>query len=109
MPVYLAGEVTMDAERIAALEQENADLKRLVDQLQGNALRREYPEGRLGADDDGALSVGVGCDKDRGVVIIFFGKPIKWIGLSPKDVANMVKSVVKAAREVSTEPFTVEL
>lgn len=92
----------------AGNEPEDETIKRLLAQLEGTA-RREYPQGRMGAEDDGALSYAVTADKDRGVVVIRFGKPVEWIGLAPADVAKLVEVLVRRAREVATEPFAISL
>src|SRR5262245_41552954 len=86
---------------------ESEIMRRLLDQLEGTA-RREYPRGRMGADDEGALSLAVSADRKAGTVVIRFGKPVEWIGLAPADVAALVKLLIRQAREVATEPFTVE-
>jgi hypothetical protein len=62
-------------------ERELADLrKRFLDQLDGTA-KREYPSGRMGAEDDGALSYAITTDTRHGTIILRFGKPVEWIGL----------------------------
>ena len=83
-------------------------MKRFIEQTEGRA-RREYTRGRLGADDDGTLAMAVRADPATGTVVIDFGKPVEWIGLSPQDVAGLVRLLIGKAREVAKEPFTVEL
>ena len=83
-------------------------IERLMQQLDGTA-RREYPRGRMGHQDDGALSYAVTADHGHGTVVIRFGKPVEWIGLHPDDVAKLVEALVKRAKEVAKEPFTVSL
>lgn len=58
---------------------------------------REYPRGRLGADDDGALQVRMAV-KD-GTVLVDFGKPVAWIGLGPDDALAMASLLLKNAAE----------
>lgn len=81
----------------------------LMDQFAGKMREREYPHGRMGHQDEGALAYGVVADKEHGTVVIRFGKPVEWIGLAPADVAALVKVLIRKAREVAKEPFTVEL
>jgi hypothetical protein len=52
---------------------------------------RKYPEGRLSADDDGELEIRVAVRNGR--IIMSFGKPIDWIGLTVKDAEGMIKSL----------------
>jgi hypothetical protein len=82
--------------------------QRFMDQLNGTA-RREYPAGRMGATDDGALSYAVAADPAHGTVVVRFGKPVEWIGLGPADAIALAQSLIRKAREVSREPVRVEL
>lgn len=88
--------------------EQEALMRRFIDQVDGKA-KREYTHGRIGGEDLGTLAIAVAADKAHGTVILRFGKPVEWIGLSPKDVAGLVKMLIEKAREVATEPFTVEL
>lgn len=85
----------------AGSEPESDTIRRMLDQLEGTA-RREYPRGRMGALDDGALSYAVAADKEAGSVVIRFGKPVEWIGLAPGDVAKLVEVLVAKAREIES-------
>ena len=86
----------------------DALLKRFIAQVD-NTATREYPHGRIGADDDGALVMAVTADHKAGTVVINFGKPVVWIGLRPADVAGLIRLLADKAREVATEPFTIDL
>ena len=55
-------------------------IKKLIDQFEGKD-KREYPQGRIGADDEGALALAVSADKEHGVVRVDFGKSISWFAL----------------------------
>jgi hypothetical protein len=92
----------------ASNEPQMETMRRLLDQFE-NKARREYPQGRMGADDDGALSYAVAADKKNGTVVINFGKPVVWLGLAPADVAKLVQCLIAKAKEVAKEPFTVEI
>jgi hypothetical protein len=69
-----------EGERRSQIEQFAAIQKRFLEQMEGTA-RREYPAGRMGHDDDGALSYAIAADPTKQTVIIRFGKPVEWIGL----------------------------
>lgn len=62
--------------------------KRFLDQLNGTA-KRKYEQGRMGADDDGALSYAITNDDRHGVIVIRFGKPVEWIGLGVKEATEL--------------------
>lgn len=62
-------------------QREIAELrKRFLQQIDGTA-KREYPNGRMGADDDGALVYAVAVDRRHRTIVIRFGKPVEWMGL----------------------------
>lgn len=83
-------------------------IRRLMDQLEDKA-KREYPEGRIGANDEGTLAFVIKADLEHGVVTVHFGKPVSWFGMSPQDVMKFVDKLVAAARQISTEPLTMSL
>lgn len=63
-------------------------MSRFLDQVTGKA-RREYPAGRMGAEDDGALSYAMASDNRRSTIIIRFGKSVEWIGLGIKEAEEL--------------------
>ena len=78
-----------DSDNLRRDPAQEAVIKRLMEQLDGTA-HREYPQGRMGHEDDGALSYAVTADKAHKVVVIRFGKPVEWIGLGPKEVNQLI-------------------
>ncbi len=69
-----------------------------------NRAKRAYPSGRLGANDDGALSYAVAADHKKKVVIIDFGKPVEWVGLPESDCRNLIQTLISKVDEIATEP-----
>lgn len=60
---------------------DNPEAHRLfMEQFMGTA-RREYPNGRIGPDDDGAFTYAIANDDRRRIIVIRFPKPTEWIGL----------------------------
>lgn len=51
----------------------------------GEPNQREYPNGRLNADDDGEFAFALATDDRKRVIIMSFPHPTAWIGL---DVAS---------------------
>lgn len=76
-----------------------ANMRRLVDQIKGTA-RREYPAGRMGAEDDGSLSYAVAADPKHSVIVIRFGKPVEWIGLGLDDARALIDALEQRVREL---------
>ena len=61
---------------------------------------REYPEGRLGATDDGQASMAVTHDPAKDQVVISFEKPVYWLSFPPDQAIEVAKLIVKHAAEL---------
>ena len=83
-------------------------MKRLFDQGQG-AAKREYPDGRMGAHDEGALAFAVGIDERHGAVVLNFNKPVSWMGMGPADAVRLAELLIEKARAVSKSPVAVNI
>lgn len=59
----------------------------------------DFPEGQLSKHDEGAIQFAVGS-KD-GKVVIDFGTPVHWLGMTPQQAADFASLVLKRAREVA--------
>lgn len=57
-----------------------------------------YPEGQLTKTDEGAIQFAIGA-KD-GKVVIDFGTPVHWLGMTPQQAADFASLLLKRAREV---------
>lgn len=81
-------------------ERELAEIrKRFLDQIDGKA-KREYPKGRMGADDDGALSMAITSDTRHSTIVIRFGKPVEWIGLGIVDAEHLRDQLTERLMEL---------
>jgi hypothetical protein len=68
----------------------------------------EYPQGRLGPDDAGALPMAI--SQRDGKVVIEFPKPVSWIGFTGDDAMEIAQILMKHARAVGlTKPVTVRI
>lgn len=79
-------------------------MKRFLDQAE-KPLRREYPEGRMGADDDGSVAFAVAADPVKGVVIINFNKPVAWLGMPPEQAMQLAQLLMNHAKKIAKEPL----
>ena len=68
-------------------EQERA-LRRILAEMSGKA-DREWPDGRISADDDGESAYAIAADPEHGIVRIQFTKPMKWLGLDLKSAETL--------------------
>ncbi len=60
----------------------------------------EYPNGRLNAEDSGALAVAI--THENGAVKLQFPKPVAWIGFSPEQAIDIAETLIKHARALGT-------
>lgn len=56
----------------------------------------EYPQGSLGAHDQGELALALASDA-RGNLIIDFGKEVKWIAMSSEQAIEFGKLILRKA------------
>jgi hypothetical protein len=59
----------------------------------------QFPDGKLGPHDEGAIQLGVG--EMDGKVMIDFGTPVHWLGVSPQEAADLAMLIVARARAVA--------
>lgn len=70
-------------------ERELAELrKRFLEQVAGTP-KREWSQGRMGAEDDGDLAYAMTTDTKRGVIVMRFGKPVEWLGFGIKEAEEL--------------------
>lgn len=61
-------------------EEQNRLIKRFLEQANGKS-NRAYPNGRVGADDEGELAYAIAADPRHQIIRIEFNKPVDWLGL----------------------------
>lgn len=83
-------------------------VNRFLAQVDGKA-KREYPEGRLSADDKGALAMALSHDVKTKTVVLAFGTPVSWFGLSAQDAVALAEGLIKQARIISDKPLVVNI
>lgn len=59
----------------------------------------DFPHGQLTKADEGAIQFAVG--EQHGKVVIDFGTPVHWLGMTPQQAADFASTVLKRAREVA--------
>lgn len=59
---------------------------------------RSFPRGKLNADDEGGLTLGIAV-KDK-TVIVNFGKPVAWLGLDKQTALALGASLIAKAQEI---------
>ncbi len=59
----------------------------------------DFPEGQLTKSDEGSIQFAIG--EQDGKVVIDFGTPVHWLGMTPQQAADFASTVLKRAREVA--------
>lgn len=78
----------MSAEHHGRFQEQIELQRRFLEQISGTA-RREYPAGRMGATDDGALSYAMANDDRHKTIVMRFGFPVEWIGLDLESAVRL--------------------
>lgn len=67
--------------------------RRMMDEMFSRQIRgkmvREWPNGRAGGDDDGALMTRIATDFDKRIIRIEFAEPTNWVGLDIESAERM--------------------
>ncbi len=79
--------------------EEQALQDRLLGQFLGNA-KPNHPDGPLNRNDEGELTVAFAADKQNKVVLVQFGKPVKWFGLPPDAAIKFGEQLIAKAKEL---------
>jgi len=77
------------------------NLEEGFEKQKAGALPREWPAGRMGADDDGAIYVKVSTD--AGKVKIEFAEPVVWFAMPPELAIGLGKSLLSKALALMVE------
>lgn len=69
-------------------------MQRLVEQMNRTA-RREYPGGRMGAEDDGELSYALANDDRHRTIVMRFGKPVEWVAFNVESAEELLRQLAE--------------
>ena len=58
-----------------------------------------FPRGKLNETDEGELQLSITVD--QGTVIVAFGTPVTWIGLTPQNARDFAQVLLKRADEIA--------
>lgn len=80
-------------------------LARLQEQLkdhraEGVGATGRHPEGHLGEQDEGEIQFAIAADKKGGKVLIDFGKPVAWVGMSAQQARELGVTLCRKAGDV---------
>lgn len=68
----------------------------------------EHPNGRMNADDAGALAFAVGVEAGR--VVLRFPKPVAWMGMTGDEALELAQLLLKHAKAAGiTSPLVIRL
>lgn len=81
------------------LEKMEALKKKLLDTAAFRGALGDFPEGQLTKMDEGAIQFAIG-EKD-GKVVLDFGTPVAWVGMTPQQAADFASTLLNRARAVA--------
>lgn len=81
-------------------DEQSEMIKRFMKQVDGKA-DRTYSGGRLSGDDDGDLAFMVGHDPQKKVVVIDYGKLVRWVGMPAEQAVGLAQLIIDHALAVS--------
>lgn len=58
----------------------------------------DFPLGKLNKEDEGGLMIGIG--EEDGKVIISFGTPVAWVGMTPLHAMQFAAAIIARAKEL---------
>lgn len=68
----------------------------------------EFPDGRLNAQDEGAIPLGI--SHQNGKVVIQFVRNLNWIGFTPEQAIEIAEILIQHARQCGcNRPLTVKI
>lgn len=92
------GNEPFDPERAESMRKIMRELK---DTTSFRGAIGSYPNGMLTKKDEGAIQFAIG-GKD-GKVVLDFGTPVAWIGMTPQEAMDLAAAIMKRARAVAAE------
>lgn len=67
----------------------------------------QYPAGRVNEQDEGEIQLRIGTE--NGCVMIDYGIPVQWVGMSPQEAVELAGILINRARLISDVPLIMEL
>jgi hypothetical protein len=61
----------------------------------------DFPKGQITMDDEGAIQFAL--KPEDGKLVIDFGTPVQWVGMTPQEACDLAGSLVKMARAIARE------
>ena len=59
-----------------------------------------FPDGKIHESDEGELAMAIATDPKKKVVIVEFGKAVKWMGLDKSSALEFGRLLIKKAEEL---------
>lgn len=61
-----------------------------------------YPQGKIHPDDAGELTLAVAADPHTQRVMVSFGCPVGWLGLTPREARALAALLLEKAKELES-------
>ena len=60
----------------------------------------DFPEGKLGKDDEGGINMAIAANAKDGLVHVQFGGPVAWLAIPPAMAIQLAVSLIGAATKL---------
>lgn len=84
-------------------ESDERKRKRLLEQKLGIA-KPTYSAGKISEDDEGDVVFAMACDKERKLIHLDFGKPVKWFAFELEHAKSLRECLDKCIKELEELP-----
>ena len=89
----------MASEHHGSRKSQSEFIQRFREQLTGE-YKREFPDGRMGADDDGELTYAVATDHKHRTIVIRFAHKTDWIGFDIESAEKLRDALTERLHEL---------
>jgi hypothetical protein len=79
----------------------DANMKQLAKQM-GLGATGNFPMGKFNEEDEGEIKIAIAADHQKNKILLNFGKPISWLGLTPDQAIDISNSLRDKAIELKT-------
>lgn len=93
------GPSPFDGEQSAEFQRRQTLLRDLLNTTGFRGALGEHTHGHLTKSDEGAIQFAIG--EQDGKVVIDFGTPVHWLGMTPQQAADFASAVLKRARQTA--------
>jgi len=104
IPLDSENNKNMEKEFSGLIKNQSSKLSQIMTQdatKQGFGETSAFPEGKINKDDEGEIQFGVTTKDEK--VILNFGKPVAWLGMTPGQAEDLGRLLIHRAYEIGNK------